>query len=171
MRAMKISMYQASVPTCTRVLNNLAAILEKASAHAEARKIDPAALLNARLFPDMFPFSRQVQIATDTANGGIARLAGTEVPEYENNESGFADLLARLRKTIAYLENFKPEQLDGTEDKTITWQTRSSTKSMQGLPYLLNHLLPNLFFHATTAYNILRHSGVELGKMDFLGRA
>lgn len=167
---MKTSMYQTSVPTFSRVLNNLAAILEKASAHAEARKIEPGALLNARLFPDMFPFVRQVQIATDTANGGVARLAGTEIPVYENNESSFAELIARLRKSVAYLETFKPEQLDGTEDKTVTWQTRSSTKSMQGLPYLMNHLLPNLLFHATTAYNILRHNGVELGKMDFLGR-
>jgi hypothetical protein len=119
----------------------------------------------------MFPFTRQVQLATDTANGGAARLAGAEVPVYDNNESSFAELATRIRKTIAQLEAFKPEQLDGTEDKTVTWQTRSSTKSMQGLPYLMNHVLPNLFFHTTTAYNILRHNGVELGKMDYLGRS
>jgi uncharacterized protein len=163
---MKTSMYQISVPTFTRALNNLAAILEKAAAHAEARKIEHAALLNARLFPDMLPLTRQVQLAADSANSGAARLAGLEVPAYENSEISFADLIARIRKTIAQLEAITPEQLDGTEDKTVSWQTRSSNKSMQGLPYLLNHVLPNVFFHATTAYNILRHNGVELGKMD-----
>jgi len=168
---MMTSMYQTSIPTSIRVLNNLVAILEKGAAHAEARKIDPAVLLNARLFPDMFPFTRQVQLAADTANSGVARLAGAEVPVYDNNESSFAELATRIRKAIAQLEVFKPEQLDGTEDKTVTWQTRSSTRSMQGLPYLMNHVLPNLFFHTTTAYNILRHNGVELGKMDYLGRS
>ena len=168
---MKTSMYQTSVPTFIRVLGNLAAILEKAAAHAEARKIDPAALLSARLFPDMFPLTRQVQLVADTASTGAARLAGMEAPAFENNESSFADLIARLKKTIAHLETIKPEQLDGTEDKTVSWQSRSSTKSMQGLPYLLNHLLPNLYFHTTTAYDILRHNGVELGKMDYLGRS
>jgi hypothetical protein len=171
MAAMKNSMYQTSIPTFTRVLNNLAAILEKAAAHAEARKIDPAALLNARLFPDMFPLTRQIQLATDSASGGVARLAGVEVPALENTESSFSELVARIRGTIAQLEKIKPEQLDGTEDNTVSWQTRSSTRSMQGLPYLLNHVLPNVFFHATTAYNILRHNGVELGKMDYLGRS
>jgi uncharacterized protein len=167
---MKTSMYQTSIPTFTRVLNNLVAILEKGAADADARKIDPTVLLNARLFPDMFPFTRQVQLAADTAIGGAARLAGTEVPVHENSESSFAELIARIQKTIAQLESFKPEQLDGSEDKTITWKTRSSTKNMQGLLYLMNHVLPNLFFHTTTAYNILRHNGVELGKMDYLGR-
>ena len=168
---MSLSMYRASAPVFIRVLNNLAAILEKAAAHAEARKIEPTALLGARLFPDMFPLSRQVQLATDSANGGAARLAGVDVPVYENTETTFADLVARVRKTVAFLETIKPEQIDGTEDKTVSWQTRSSTKSMQGLPFLTNHTLPNVFFHVTTAYNILRHNGVELGKMDFLGRA
>jgi uncharacterized protein len=168
---MKTSMYQTSIPPFIRVLNNLLAVLEKGAAHAEARKIDPTALLNARLYPDMFPFTRQVQLAADTAISGVARLAGTEVPAHENNEISFAELATRIKKTIAQLETFKPEQLDGTEDKTVTWQTRSSTKNMQGLPYLMNHVLPNLFFHSTTAYNILRHNGVELGKMDYLGRS
>ena len=168
---MKTSMYQTSIPTFTRVLHNLVAILEKGAAHADARKIDPTVLLNARLFPDMFPLTRQVQLAADTAYSGAARLAGTEVTVHDNRENSFAELATRIRKTIAQLEAFKPEQLDGTEDKTITWQTRSSTRSMQGLPYLMNHVLPNLFFHTTTAYNILRHSGVELGKMDYLGRS
>jgi hypothetical protein len=168
---MKTSMYQTSIPTFTRVLNNLVAILEKGAAHAEARKIDPTVLLNARLYPDMFPFMRQVQLAADTANSGAARLAGTEVSVPESNESSFAELATRIRKTIAQLETLRPEQLDGTEDKAVTWQTRSSTRTMQGLPYLMNHVLPNLFFHTTTAYNILRHNGVELGKMDYLGRS
>ena len=168
---MSLSMYQASIPVFIRVLNNLAAILEKAAAHADAHKIDPAVLLASRLFPDMFPMSRQVQLATDSAHSGAARLAGLDVPAYENNEASFPDLLARIRKTVAYLETLKPGQIDGTEDKTVSWQTRSSTKSMQGLPYLTNHVLPNLYFHVTTAYNILRHNGVELGKMDYLGRA
>jgi len=168
---MKISMYQASVPTFVRMLNNLAAVLEKAAAHAEARKIEPAVLLNARLFPDMFPLVRQVQIATDTANGGTARLAGIDVPVYESTETSFAELVARIRKTVTYLEALKPEQIDGSEDKTVTWQTRSSTKQMQGMPFLMHHVLPNLYFHVTTAYNILRHNGIELGKMDYLGRS
>jgi len=163
-------MYQNSIPVFVRSLINLAAILQKAAAHAEARNIDPAALLQARLLPDMFPMIRQGQIATDSANGGAARLAGVDLPVYENNEASFADLVARIAKTVTYLESFAPAQIDGTEDKTISWQTRSSTKSMQGLAFLVNHTLPNLYFHITTAYNILRHNGVELGKMDYLGR-
>jgi hypothetical protein len=167
---MKTSMYTTSVPRFIRALNNLAAIIEKGAAHAEARKIDPAVLLDARLYPDMFPLTKQVQVATDVANSGAARLAGLEVPAYENKEASFAELTARIRKTVAYLETLKPEQIDGTEDKTVSWQTRSSTKSMQGMPYLQDHLLPNIYFHVTTTYDILRHNGVELGKMDYLGR-
>jgi len=167
---MKLSMYQASVTAFIRQLNNLGAILDKGAAHAEAKKIDPKVLLNSRLFPDMFPLVRQIQIATDAARGCAARLAGVEVPAQEDNETTFPELVARIRKTVAYLETLKAEQFDGSEDRTITWQTRSSTKTMQGLPYLQNHILPNLYFHITTAYNILRHSGVELGKQDFLGK-
>jgi hypothetical protein len=163
-------MYQASVTAFTRQLNNLVAILNKGVAHADAKKIDPKVLINSRLFPDMFPLVRQIQIATEAARGGAARLAGVEVPAQEDNETTFPELVARIRKTVAYLETLQAEQFDGSEDRTITWQTRSSTKTMQGLPYLQNHLLPNLYFHITTAYNILRHSGVELGKQDFLGK-
>jgi len=166
---MKISLYQASVPAFVHVLNNLAAILEKGSAHAEAKKIDPAVLVNGRLFPDMFPLSRQVQIATDIAKGGAARLAGAEPPAYEDNEKTFAELIARVKNTVSYLATLKSESFDGAEDKTVTWQTRSGSKSMQGLPYLQSHVIPNVYFHVTTAYNILRHNGVELGKKDFLG--
>jgi hypothetical protein len=167
---MKLSMYQASVTAFIRQLNNLAAILDKGAAHAEAKKIDPKVLLNSRLFPDMFPLVRQIQIATDTARGGAARLAAVEVPAQEDTETTFPELVARIRKTVSYLETLKAEQFEGAEDRTVSWQTRSSTKTMQGLPYLQNHIVPNLYFHITTAYNILRHSGVELGKMDFLGK-
>ena len=167
---MKISMYQACVPVFSRALNNLAAILEKASAHAEARKIDPAVLLNYRLYPDMLPLARQVQIASDSAKGGVARLAGAEPPKYEDNEASIADLIARLRKTIAYMESIKAEQIDGSEDKTVSWKTQTTTRTMQGMPYLLNHVTPNVYFHVTTAYDILRHCGLEIGKQDFLGK-
>lgn len=167
---MKISMYQGSVPVFVRALNNLAAILEKAAAYAEAKKIDPAALLTCRLFPDMLPLSRQIQIASDSAKGGVARLAGGEPPKYEDNEASFADLIGRLRKTVAYLESIKAEQLDGSEDKTVSWKTQSSTRTMQGMPYLLSHVTPNVYFHVTTAYAILRHCGLEIGKQDFLGK-
>ena len=163
-------MYQASVPVFVRALNNLAAILEKAAAHAEARKIDPAVLINTRLYPDMLPLSRQVQIATDSAKGGVARLAGGEPPKYEDNETSIPELIARLRKTVAYLESIKPEQIDGSEDKTVSWKTQTTTRTMQGMPYLLSHVTPNVYFHTTTAYAILRHCGVEIGKQDFLGK-
>jgi hypothetical protein len=168
---MKISMYQACVPTIIRSLNNLAAVLEKGAAHAEAKKIDPGVLIGSRLYPDMFPLAKQVQIASDVSKGGSARLAQVEPPAFEDNEATFPELVARLRKTVAFLETLKPDQIDGSEDRTVTWQTRTATKSMQGLPYLLNHVLPNVNFHVTTAYNILRHNGVEIGKQDFLGKS
>jgi hypothetical protein len=163
-------MYQASVPVFVRALNTLAVILEKAAAHAEARKIDPAALINYRLYPDMLPLSKQIQIASDSAKGGVARLAGGEPPKYEDNEATFADLVARLRKTVAYLESIKAEQIDGSEDKTVSWKTQTTTRTMQGMPYLLSHVTPNVYFHVTTAYAILRHCGLEIGKQDFLGK-
>ena len=166
---MTISMYQASVPAFIRALNNLAAILEKGAAYAQARKIDESVLLNSRLFADMFPLVRQVQIATDTVRSGAGRLAGVDFPSYEDKESSFQELSVRIRNTIGFLESLQPAQIDGSEDRTISWQTRSSTKSMQGQPYLMNHLLPNVHFHVTTAYNILRHNGVEVGKKDLLG--
>ena len=166
-----ISMYQASVPVFIRALDSLGAILEKAEAHATAKKIDPAVLLGSRLFPDMLPLVKQVQIASDAAKGGAARLAEVEPPAYEDNESTFGELIERTRKTVAWLKTLKPASIDGSEARTVSWQTRSSTKSMQGLPYLSHHVLPNVYFHVTTAYNILRHNGVELGKQDFLGKS
>lgn len=162
-------MYAASVPPIIRSLINLRSILEKAVTYAEAKKIDPSVLINARLYPDMLPLSRQVQIATDVAKGAVSRLAGLEPPKYEDNESTFPELLARLDKTIALLESFKPEQMDGSEDKTIILPMHERTVTFKGLPYLLDFVLPNVYFHVTTAYAILRHNGVEIGKKDFLG--
>ncbi len=167
---MKMSMYQASVPVFIRMLNNLTAILSKAAAHAESKKIDPAVLINSRLFPDMLPFAKQVQIASDHAKGAAARLAGLEPPKFEDNETTFAELTARVQKTIAYLNTVKPEQIDGSEGKTITLAMRTRTLTFEGMPYLLNFALPNFYFHVTTAYAILRHNGVELGKQDFIGK-
>lgn len=167
---MKISMYDACVPPGMRMLTNLAAILEIAAAHAEAKKIDPAVFVNARLYPDMFPLARQVQIASDTAKGGAARLVGSEPPSWEDSEKTLPELIARAKRTVAYLENLKPAQFEGSEDRTIHWKTRTAERTLPGLPYLMHQVLPNLYFHVTTAYNILRHNGVELGKMDFLGR-
>ncbi len=168
---MKISMYQASVPVYSRMLTNLAAVLEKAAAQAEAKKIDPTVLINSRLYPDMFPLVRQVQVAADNAKGPAARLAGLEPPKYEDNEKTFPELRERIQKTINYLKVIKPEQIDGSEERTITLQVRGNTVTFQGMPYLLNFALPNFFFHVTTAYDILRHNGVEIGKQDYLGRA
>ncbi|MGH8728502.1 MAG: DUF1993 domain-containing protein [Burkholderiales bacterium] len=166
---MTISMYQASVPTLIRMLNNLSAILEKAAAHAEAKKIDPAVLTSSRLYPDMLPLARQIHIATDQAKGCGARLAGIEPPKFEDKEVTFPELIARIQKTISFLRELKPEQIDGSEKKTITLQVRGSTLTFEGMTYLLNFALPNFYFHVTTAYDILRHCGVELGKRDYLG--
>ncbi|NMF61136.1 DUF1993 domain-containing protein [Pseudanabaena yagii] len=166
---MTISMYQVAVPSLVRSLNNLIAILEKASAHAEAKKIDPAVLIASRLFPDMLPFNRQVHIASDIARRGIARLAGVEAPVIEDNETTFAELGDRLRSVVKYIESFTPEQIDGSEEKVITLPVGKETMTFAGQDYLLFFILPNVYFHVTTAYDILRHCGVEIGKRDFLG--
>jgi hypothetical protein len=166
---MTISLYQASVPPFMHSLKAAKAFLAKAAAHAEAHKIDPSVLLQMRLFPNMFPLVRQVQIATDFAKGSAARLAGIEPPKYEDRETTFAELQARLDKTLTYLEGFKPAQIDGQEERDISLQAGSRTLSFKGQPYLTGFVLPNFYFHLTTAYAILRHSGVELGKGDFLG--
>lgn len=168
---MSLTMYTATVPTCTRALNNLVAILEKAAAHAEARKIAPAVLLNTRLFPDMFPLAMQIHIANDIAQSGAARLAGVAVPSFEAKERGIAEWIAATRATISFLASLQPAQFEGAEERSISWQTRTSTRNMQGTPYLFNHVLPNVFFHVTTAYDILRQAGLELGKLDYLGKA
>ncbi len=167
---MTISMYQASVPVFLRMMNNLIVILEKGMAHAEARKIEPEVLVNARLYPDMFPMLRQIRIATDAAMSGAARLAGMEPPKLENTETTFPELIGRVRKTIDYLNTFKPAQIDGSESRQITIKVRDDTLKFDGQTFLLNRVLPNLYFHITTAYDILRHNGVELGKKDYLGK-
>ena len=163
-------MYQASVPRITNMLNNLGAILDKAQAHVDAKKLDAAALTNARLFPDMLAMHRQVHIATDTAKGVVARLAGVEIPAYEDNEVSFTDLKARVEKTVAFIQSFKPEQIDGTEDKAIVTKRGDKETHYTGMQFLLGHAMPNVYFHVTTAYNILRHNGVEIGKKDYLGQ-
>jgi hypothetical protein len=167
---MPISMYQVSVPVFIRMLENLAHIIEKGAAHADARKIEPAVLINYRLYPDMLPLSKQIQIATDMAKGCAARLAGQEPVKFEDNEASFPDLLARIAKTVDYLKTFQPAQIDGTEEKSITLQMRTGPLSFTGLKYLLEFAHPNFYFHVTTAHDILRHCGVELGKWDFLGK-
>jgi hypothetical protein len=167
---MTISMYQASVPSLIRSLNNLAAILEKGAAHAEAKNIDPSVLISSRLYPDMFPLGRQVQIASDVARRGAARLAESEAPSIEDNETTFPELIARLQKTTSYLETLTPDLIDGSEEKSISLPVGKETMTFEGMPFLLYFVLPNVYFHVTTAYDILRHCGVELGKIDFLGK-
>jgi len=167
---MTISMYKASIPVFVHMLGNLSVILGKGAAHAESKKIDPAVLLSSRLYPDMFALARQVQIATDMTKGCAARLAGQDPPSYEDNEASFAELKARIDKTIAFLKTFEPEQIDGTEEKTVQLKVGGQPMTFQGLPYLQHYVLPNLYFHTTTAYNILRHCGVDLGKKDYLGK-
>jgi hypothetical protein len=166
---MTISMYQASAPRFARMLRNLSALLAKAQAHAEAKKLDPAALTGFRLYPDMFPLTRQVQIACDQAKGAVARLAGVEAPKHEDTEQSLADLQARIARTLDYVESMKPAQIDGSETRDVTLKLRSGELKFKGLDYLFNHAYPNFYFHVTTAYAILRHNGVELGKKDFVG--
>jgi uncharacterized protein len=166
---MTISMYTASTPRLANTLKNLSAILTKAEAHAEARKIDPTVLLSARLYPDMFPLTRQVQIACDTAKGAVARLAGLEIPKHEDTEKTFGEIQLRIAKVIAFIESVSPGQIDGSEDRKITLTLRGQETVFTGLQYLTGFVLPNFYFHAVTSYDILRHSGVEIGKRDFLG--
>ena len=167
---MNISMYQASAPRFIHTLNCLSAILDKASAHAEAKKIDFAVLTSDRLYPDMFPFTRQVQIACDSAKGAVARLAGVAVPKHEDTEHTFAELRARIAKTVDFIKTVKPAQVDGSEDREIALRVGGEDLKFSGMQYLLGFAYPNFYFHVTTAYNILRHNGVEIGKKDFLGR-
>jgi uncharacterized protein len=166
---MTLSMYTASAPVFVHILKNLSAILTKGEQHALAKKIDPSVLINARLAPDMFPLSRQVQITCDIAKGGIARLGGAEVPSHPDGETTFAELQARIAKVIAFIESFSAATIDGTEKKSIHLKMGGNEMTFEGQPYLLNFVLPNLYFHASTTYAILRHNGVEIGKMDFLG--
>jgi hypothetical protein len=166
---MTISMYQASVPRLVSALTNLSNILDKAQAHVDAKKLDPAALTTYRLFPDMLPLSKQVQIACDTAKGAVARLASVEIPVHEDNEKTLAELQARIAKTLAFIQSVTAQQIDGSEDQDIVIKRGDKETHYKGLQFLLGHAIPNIYFHVTTAYNILRHNGVEIGKRDYLG--
>lgn len=166
---MTISMYTASIPVFVRMLNNLAKILDKAATHAEAKKIDPSVLLNYRLAPDMFPLTKQIQIVTDNAKGMAARLSGQDIPKYEDNETTIAELQARIRKTLDFMASIAPEQIDGQEDREVTLKLPKVEHHFTGINYLLNFAIPNFYFHVSMAYSILRHAGVDIGKMDYLG--
>jgi uncharacterized protein len=168
---MSITMHSASVPMFVRMLTNLSKFIDKAEAHALAKKFDPAVYLASRLAPDMLPFTRQVQIACDTAKFCIARLGGVDAPKHEDNEASLADLKARISKTLTFVQSVPADQIVGTEDKDINVPRRDSVMVMKGEAYLKHYATPNFYFHVTTAYALLRHNGVELGKGDFLGGA
>ena len=166
---MTISMHSASVPIFVRMLGNMLTWLDKAEAHATAKKFDTSVLLATRLAPDMLDFKEQIQIACDAAKFGVARLAGVEAPKFEDTEATLDELRARIRKTIDYVQGFKAAQIDGSEARDVTLKIAGKPLTLQGQPYLLQFVLPNFFFHTTAAYAILRHNGVELGKRDFVG--
>ena len=166
---MTISMYSASIPLLKSNLQSLAGFLKKAEAHAVGQSFDPGVLLGARLFPDMFALTRQVQIATDQAKGCAGRLAGIEIPKFEDSETTFAELDARIGRTIDFLDSVRPDQIDGSEDRHIELQAGPMKLEFKGQAYLTTWVFPNFFFHMTTAYNLLRHNGVGLSKRDFLG--
>jgi len=166
---MTLSMYQASAPVFTHGLNNLSAILAKAEAYAAAKKIDPSVFITARLYPDMLPLSRQVQITSDIVKGGMARLAGVDEPSFPDTETTFVVLQERIKKTIVFLQSVTAKQIDGSEGKTVFLTLGSSDMKFDGQTYLLNFVMPNFYFHISIAYAILRHNGLEIGKRDFLG--
>ena len=167
---MKISMYHASAPRFANALTNLSAILDKAQAHAEAKKIDPAVLGSLRLIADMFPLSRQVQIACDTAKGAVARLALVEIPRHEDTEQTIPELKARIAKTLEFVRSVPAAAIDGSEEREVVLKMRSGEHKYTGLQYLMGHAWPNFYFHVTTAYNILRANGVDIGKRDYIGQ-
>jgi hypothetical protein len=162
-------MYSASAPVFKQILNSLATILDKAEAHAAEKKIDPPALLQARLFPDMLPFTRQIQIAADFAKGASARLAGVDVPKYEDTEQSFAELKARIAKTVEFIDSLPQDGIEASAQRDITTGSGEKTKQWKGQVYLMHYAMPHFFFHATTAYDILRHNGLDIGKKDFIG--
>jgi hypothetical protein len=166
---MAVTIYQVSVPAFIRMLDALSHVLKKGEAHCTAKKIDPEVLLSTRLFPDMYPLSRQVQLSTDFAKGAGARLAGREVPKFEDVEKTFPELQARIEKTIAFLKSVPEQAYEGGESREVTIPIGGSPRAFTGLDYLLNFAQPNFYFHVTTAYDILRHCGVEIGKRDFMG--
>ena len=162
-------MYQASAPRFANTLKNLSSILDKAKAHAAAKKIDETVLTSSRLYPDMFALARQVQIACDSAKGAVARLAGVEIPKHEDTEKTFDELKERIAKTLAFIATVKAAQIDGSEDKDLSIKLGTREVQWQGMQYLLGFALPNFYFHTVTAYDIMRHNGVEIGKQDFIG--
>jgi len=166
---MALSMHSASVPVFTRMLGNLTQWLDKAEAHAAARKFDPAVLLGVRLAPDMLPLSKQIQIACDTAKFGVARLAGVEAPKFDDTETTLAELRERVRKTVDFVESVPSAKIEGSEERDITVPRRDGPMVFKGETYLKHYALPNFFFHVTTTYALLRHNGVELGKNEYLG--
>lgn len=166
---MTISMYQSSVPAFIRGLNNLAAILAKAATYAEIKKIEPEVLINARLAPDMFPLVRQVQISSDMVKGCAARLAGIDVPSFPDTEKTFAELQERIAKTVDFLQTVHAGQIDGSEERKVTLKLRGKDVEFHGQNYLLNFVLPSFYFHTSVAYSILRHNGLDIGKMDYIG--
>ena len=166
---MAISMYQTSIPQFKKMLNNLSIILKKGEEYASAKKIEGTVLTGERLFPDMFPLSKQVQIACDQVKNGMARLAGIEPPKFDDSETTFAELQERVAKTIAFIDGIKPAQVDGTEAKEIKFSIKEWHFEFVGEQYLLTWIIPNFYFHVTTTYNLLRHNGVEIGKADYLG--
>jgi uncharacterized protein len=168
---MALKIYDVSIPVLIRGLNNLAGIIDKAAAHAEAKKIDPLVFAQARLYPDMLPFTRQVQIACDAAKGCCARLAGVEVPKHEDNEATLADLKHRIAKTLDFLKSVGQDKFTDAETRSVEMKFPNRTMTFTGLEYLNGFVLPNFYFHITVAYALLRHNGVEIGKMDFLGQA
>lgn len=167
---MTLSLYDASVPVFRQMLGALADMLDKAEANAKARNFDTSVLLGSRLAPDMFNLTRQVQIACDNAKGGVARLAGVDIPKHEDTEASVTDLKARISKTLDFINGIAREKIDGQENRDISIPLRARTLQMKGQPYLLHWVLPNFYFHVTTAYNLLRHNGVDIGKADFLGK-
>jgi hypothetical protein len=166
---MPITMHSASVPVFARLLDNLLVWLDKAEAHAAAKKFDPAVLLAARLAPDMLPFTKQVQIACDSAKFCVARLAGVDAPSFDDSEASIVELRERVGKTMAFMRSVSAAQVDGSEAKDVLIPRRDGSMTMKGEAYLKHYAMPNFYFHLTTAYALLRHNGVELGKMDFLG--
>ncbi len=163
------SLYQTAIPPMVQILTALSGVLDKGAAHCEAKKIDPQVLLTARLYPDMFPLTRQVQIASDSAKGAGARLAGVEVPSFPDTETTFPELTARIAKTVDFLHSVKPEQVDGAETREVVLKLGNEPTKFTAQQYLLRFAYPNFYFHVTTAYDILRHSGVDVGKRDYLG--
>jgi len=168
---MSLTMYSASVPVFVRMLGNLTTWIDKAEAHARARKFDPDLFLGTRLAADMLPFTKQIQIACDGAKFGVARLAGVEAPKFEDNEATVAELRERIAKTLAFVTSVPAEKIEGSDDRDVTVPRRDGPLQMKGEVYLKHFVLPNLYFHLTTAYALLRHNGVDLGKADFLGAA